>query len=318
MSKFGVHYIDYYIPGEELSMKDLIDGIDIKAIPTAFAGDKEEFASFIAEDLQLKSIRVENKLDGAEMIKRLIEKMFNSGVIRPEDIDLLILAQEPRKNQKNNLTQYLHYCCRMHNAEILNVSGNHCANIEAALDLATSVALRRGEINNILIMSYLKVDKLEDRIVGTYAIEGDAAGIMLVNNRGTKAHLSDITAISNSRLHDADRNSDNSLIHTKYYVKCLTEIIQKNALDDDKLQKIIIQNANTMLVSHCIDLVGLNEDKIFSLNFGRYGHFDCLDFLVNLKDIIESPDLEAGGRILSFGTGWAGTYIASLLSINQG
>ncbi len=83
------------------------------------------------------------------------------------------------------------------------------------------------------------------------------------------------------------------------------------------MEKIIIPNSNTLLVSQCLAAAGLKGDKLFMDNQGKYGHMDTVDFVINLKDLIESGTYKREGCIFSFGTGSTGTYISTLLSFDR-
>jgi 3-oxoacyl-[acyl-carrier-protein] synthase III len=316
MTDVGISYLDYYIPGEELSIGDFLAGINETSLPPNFK-DKAAYEKFIASVLELKSVRIETRRAEPEMLGVLLEKMFSRHDIEPADIDLVILAQEPLLSQMRNLAQFIQYSYKMSRAYAMHTSGNLCTNIEVALDTACSLLDSREDLNNILIIGSIKVEKLEDRILGTYGIYGDGAGIMLVSRRDSKIKLLDNEILCDGSFYKVDLFADNTTIHSRNYLTSLNGLIGRNSLEDDMIDKIIVQNANPLLVSQCIALAGLDNDKIFSGNFGKYGHLDCLDFLVNLRDATrdDPDDPEPGEKlVLSVGIGWAGTYVSSLLS----
>lgn len=315
----GITYIDYYIPEEEMIITDLLENIDVKSVPPSFK-TKLEYAVFIESILKLKSIRVETKLDAADMIGVLIERMFNTQDVKAEEIDVVMFAQEPEAFRKKNLAKYLQHRFKMSNAYTVNVSGNLCANNEIALKIAGSLCRSHKDVNSILIVSAAKPESIDKRVFGTFAIAGDAAGIMLVSskNRGGKYNLRllDNVIMSDGSFHDVDVNVDSSLVHCKSYSMCIMELIKKNSLRDESIEKIIIPNANTMMISQCLAAAGLKTNKIFSNNIGKYGHMDCVDFPINLKDMLDEGIVNKNRYVFSFGTGSIGTYVSSLLSFN--
>lgn len=314
----GITYIDYYIPEEELAVTHFLEHIDVKSMPPGFK-NKQEYAMFIEGILKLKSIRVEPKLDAAGMMGQLVERMFNTQNIKPEEIDIIMFVQEPEVIARKNVAKYLQYEYKMNKAYTINVSGNHCANNEVALDLASSLLQQRKDLNNILVVSVSKMETLDKRVFGTFALVGDAAGLMLINNQNVGKYnlgLVDNEIISDGSFHDVNVNEDSSLIHCKSYSKCITDLVKKNSLSSEDIEKIIIPNANTLLVSQCLAAAGLDTKKIFSNNLGKYGHMDCVDFLINLRDMLDEGIVNKNRYIFSFGTGSAGSYISSLLSIN--
>jgi 3-oxoacyl-[acyl-carrier-protein] synthase III len=313
MTDVGISYLDYYIPGEELAIDDFLASIGETSVPPNFK-DKAAYEKFIASVLELKSIRIETRQAEPEMVGGLLEKMFSRPGIEPADIDLVILAQEPALSQMRNLAQFIQYSYKMSGAYVMHTSGNLCTNIEVALDTACSLMDSRQDLNNILIIGAIKVEETEKRIIGTYGIYGDGAGIMLVSRRDSKIKLLDSEILCDGSFYKGDLNADYTTIHSRNYLTTINNLIGRNSLENEMIDKIIIQNANPLLVSQCISLAGLDNDKIFSHNFGKYGHLDCLDFLINLKDAArDTPD--PGEKLaLSLGIGWAGTYVSSLLS----
>lgn len=311
----SVTYLDYYIPGEELPVESFLDTLTPGAIPGSFK-DKQEYAWFIENILKLKSIRVETKLDETGMVGGLLERMFETQDIKPGDIDLIIFAQDLEYVRQRNLAKCLQHQHGMKNAFTVNVTGNHCANIDVALKLVNSMSQEKSNLNHVLIVGVKKNNSVDDRIFGTYGILGDGAGIMVVSNKPGKYRLNliDSVVISDGSFHNVDLNTDTSVVHCQNYVKCIADLLEKNALNPDKIEKVVIQNANPLMISQCLASKGLTNDRIFADNQGKYGHLDCLDFLINLKDILDGQMKNKDGYILSFGTGYAGTYISSLLS----
>jgi len=313
MTDVGISYLDYYIPGEELSIGDFLANIAETSIPSNFK-DKAAYEKFIGSVLELKSIRIETRQAEPEMVGGLVEKMFSQHNIEPADIDLVILAQEPALSRMRNLAQFIQYSYKMSRAYVMHTAGNLCTNIEVALDMACSLMDSRQDLNNILILGAIKVEQPENRIIGTYGIYGDGAGIMLVSRSDSKIKLLDSQIFCDGSFYKINLNDDYTTIHSRNYLASINELIGRNALENEMIDKIIVQNANPLLVSQCISLAGLDNDKIFSDNFGKYGHLDCLDFLVNLKDVTRNAPESGEKLVLSVGIGWAGTYVTSLLS----
>ncbi|CAN5680189.1 ketoacyl-ACP synthase III [soil metagenome] len=311
-----IAHISYYVPENRLPVSELIKAIQRQDLPAVFA-DKDAYTKFITEELNVDSIRVEDSLSDKEMLTNTVEQIFTEGAAEPEEIDLIILAQEEDQRQKLNLGQYIQYEFELNNAYVLNIDGNHCANIDHALTLASQVANNNEQINNVLILGNVKVNKPKDRLVGTYGLLSDGSGAMLLKKGIKGPGLKSSRIISAGRFHDVNLDRDESLILCKYYVKTIKELLDRNNIAPDDVAHIITQNANPLLINQCLDMVGLDTEKIFTANQTKYSHLDCLDFLVNLKDL--STEIEATkneGLILSFGTGWAGSFIASFLSYN--
>ncbi len=129
--------------------------------------------------------------------------------------------------------------------------------------------------------------------------------------------LRDKVVISSARLHDVDINEDNSIVHCISYVKCISDLIKKTSINDNNIERILIQNANPLMITQCIASAGLDKNKIFTENTGKYGHMDYVDFTINLKDILDEGITDKDRYILTFGTGHTGSYVSCLFGYND-
>lgn len=311
----GISYIDYYLPTEELSISSLLSQIKNESVPNSFK-NKEDYEEFVKEELCLNSVRVETQLETYDMIDNVLSKMFESAVVKPEEVKLLLLAQEKGVKEKNNMAQYLQYKFKMKNAFVLNVNGNHCANVQVALNMANSIYSGDNSINKIAIISSSskKQELIDNRIIGSYGILGDAAGVVLLEQDSYKATMKDSVALNNGIFYKANSDDENFLLNCKYAQKCLEKIAQRNSITDEDISQIIIANSNSLMTEQIINSVGLDIDKIYRGGFGKYGHLDCIDFIVNLSDFLNS-NYEKRKHILVYNSGLAGSYVSSLLSV---
>jgi 3-oxoacyl-[acyl-carrier-protein] synthase III len=309
----GINYIDYYIPETELPIGELVRQLNVERIPKNY-GDRADYQAFAEAILQLQSIRVEARHSATEMLSGLLTRMFESHVVAPGNIDMIVLVREPRGTTGNNIAQELQFRFGMKNAFILNVSGNHCANIEVAI--ATVTHIRDADINNVLILNATITPDVNDRIIGSYGIMGDAAGVMLLGRECGVLSIKDTYVTSNGRLYEANVEQDNAMLHAKYLMKCVRGVLEKSEIKLSGIGKIVVQNGNPLLNAHVLTSAGLGVGKMYKRNLGKYGHLDSLDFLVNLKDICNDEEVKSGELILSLGMGWAGSYASLLFSKN--
>jgi 3-oxoacyl-[acyl-carrier-protein] synthase III len=277
-------------------------------------GSKEDYQIFIETVLGLEKINIENQLDKAEMLGLLIEKLFNTGKVVPAAIDLIIIVEEVRTNPTESLGKYLQHKFKMDNAFVLNVSGNHCANVAVAWDLVRAFS---GSLHNtILILNATSTEKSVDRIIGSYGLLSDGAGLMLLQNQSGICSLRDSVILSNGLLNKVDMNQDYSLIHLRYALGSIHKLLERNSIGPEKIKRVISQNANPLLLTNAMIEAGIDSRKIYMENLGRVGHMDSVDFIVNLKDILSANILEKDDYVLAFNMGWAGSYVSSLISIN--
>jgi hypothetical protein len=152
------------------------------------------------------------------------------------------------------------------------------------------------------------------RIVGTYAVHGDGAGLIYLT-KGSKdgVHIVGKHSYTNGLLHKADLDENNALILCKNYLACLSKFVSKFRLTNTDISKILIQNANHLLVAQCVASVGFDAQKLFLENVARFGHLNSIDFVVNLKSLMQQK--LSVPRLFSFGTGWAGSNICLLMEM---
>jgi 3-oxoacyl-[acyl-carrier-protein] synthase III len=312
MATPGIGYLDYYIPDQTLPVEGFLAQLEDKDIPVLFPG-KAEFGDFIDNVLRLDSIRIEEQMGETEMLEDLIQKMFDEQVVEPADVQLIILLFEDKIEGKKNPGHFLQYKFGMSNATILNLSGNHCANLDVAIGLAARLC--QGETRNILILSVTKKQSPEGRVVGTYGILGDGAALAIVRREDKVLDLKDQVMIAKGMLYEADMTKNNTLVHTRYIRKSVNEILRRNSLAAADIDKVVIQNANPLLQLQTLTEMNFDPKSVFTENIGRYGHLDTIDLVVNLHGVIGLPCSREGARILTIGLGWAGTYVATLFEI---
>lgn len=308
MKTLKVGYVDYYIPQNKKSIETYLNSLSDNHLPVVFE-DKEEYSEFIEEVLNQEEIRIEGELEPIEMMQKLLDDFLGSNLLTSEEVDLVIIAKESDKVRKN-IAHQLIFDNKLTNALPLSISGYQCANVEAAIQYCNKM-MSAGGIKNVLVLSYLKAQVDEHRIIGTYALESDGAGLLWLSTTTKNPLLTfeDGLLLNNPSLYAANKINDYSLIHCKYYTKALKNMFDGEVIKET-IQKVIIQNANTSLLQQCLNAYDL-EEKIFDSGVS-FGHTDCLDVIINLKKYINSKH---EGKVLCFGVGWLGGY--SILIFNK-
>lgn len=308
-----LNHIDYYIPTEELPIDTLLQKVSDAAIPKMFS-DRDEYTMFVKGILNLDSVRIETTLPKGDMIGALIEKMFERHIISPSDIDIIMVAQETTYDALSNLGHYLQFKHKMTNAYVMTISGNHCVNVEMALSAAAEMMKGNEQLKNILIVSATRTEDVNRRLLGSFGVYGDAAGILLMGRKEAGPYLLDKEILCHGEMYDVNMAKDNSITLCRLYLKCLKGLLNKRPTATETVAQVIIQNANPILTNQCLASVGFNDAKIFKKNAAKYGHLNQVDFIVNLKDVLTEQTLTKEDHIMSFGSGWAGTYITSLFA----
>lgn len=308
-----LNHIDYYIPAEELPIDTLLEKVPDAAIPKMFS-DRDEYTMFVKGILNLESVRVEPTLNKGDMIGGLIEKMFERRVVEPTDIDIIIVAQETATDALSNLGHYLQFKHKMTHAHVMTISGNHCVNVEMALSVAAEMMKGNEQLKNILIVSATRTEDINRRLLGSFGVYGDAAGILLMGRKEEGPYLLDKEILCHGELYEVNMVKDNSITLCRLYLKCLKGLLNKRPTAGETVARVLIQNANPLLTNQCLASAGFNDNKIFKKNLAKYGHLNQVDFIVNLKDVLAEQAFTKDDQIMSFGSGWAGTYIASLFA----
>src|SRR5256885_16979430 len=117
MNHTAIRCINYYVPERKLPVAELLEQVPDAKVPAAFPR-KEEYEFFIRNELKVKEVRVEDTLEDFEMLTGTVEKIFMDETIEPEEIDLILLAQESEQRQKDNLGQFIQYEFDLNNAYV--------------------------------------------------------------------------------------------------------------------------------------------------------------------------------------------------------
>lgn len=311
----GISYMDYYLPNTKLEMSTFLKSISADKVPKTFQ-NIEEYSMFVEVILGLENIRIEEHKNDFQMLETLIDKMFLTQPITAEQIDVIMVVQNNRPNQTINLGQCIQYKKNLKNAFVINLTGNQCTNVEVAISVARSMISGNNTFNNILILASNRIEDNEQRIIDSYGIYGDGAGLVMVSRDSLVEHV-DSNILCNGSLYDYKSNPEVNSVHSEYYMNCIKTILTRNSLDPTDIDKVIIQNANPLLITQCLSSIGIESERIFDKNLSSYGHLDCLDFIINLKDFIDFVKLDNKSTVLAFGVGFSGTYISSLYRLHN-
>lgn len=308
MTEIGIEYLDYYIPEKELTITSLVEGVSQEQIPEFF-NNKEEYLEYVNSMLGYESIRIEQEFCDVDLFTLLLDKMFKDQRVNPLAIDILVLCDESRFNQTRNIGQLLMYKFGIENAYTLTWSGNQCCNLEVAIQNLANMMKGSDMLNKVLILSNISTGLNENRIVDTYGIRGDATGLILLSKNAPLVYRGSCL-ITENVFYDSTVNKDMASLQQNILgsIQGLFDGIGESA---ENVSQVIIQNANPLLMMKCLQTVGIDDNKIYKKNLSKYGHLDCIDFIVNLKDYLQES-YKRLDKILTIGMGFSGTFISSL------
>jgi 3-oxoacyl-[acyl-carrier-protein] synthase III len=306
-----IEYLDCYLPETKLNLADcpdhLPDGI------SAYFCDRKDFLHFSTSVLCVDNIRVERRLDLEKMVMLLLDQYMQRQGAIVRTVKYLIIATDYSYDLKDFGHHILHQLA-LRSSSAFRVADNYCANIDIAIGLAATLLRSKQEPSRAIIISGAKLGNgLDGRVVGTYGILGDSAGItVLSNEKGSYlAEVSGQVVVTRGELAEMDLAQDNTLLHLQSYSTCLKELLSHSGLLPSMVDQVVIHNANQLLLQQVIKSCGISTRTINKSNLGKFGHLGTCDLVLNLKTILEQDD-KAAGNIVSLNLGIIGTYVSTL------
>lgn len=310
-SKVFINHLDYYVPRGRMVMEDFVNNISEEGV-SIFQG-KEKFKEYLEEFLPLEHLAVEEEYSLETILINLLKKNIQDGKIIPREIDYVILAFEYNEELKHFGHKIQESLGINEYANIVQLSGNYCANVDLAIGLAEKL-IRNCNINKrALIITGNKITLLEDRIVGTYGILGDGVGLISISNESENAQVEIIgqKALLKGELHKVDFTKDNTILHYQAYVESFTETLNENNIEPTDLSQVFLHNANVLLPKEAVKMCDVEETLFYDKNRFAYGHLDTVDFIMNLKDYLAEQKL-SNSYLASLSIGVTGTYVTTI------
>lgn len=301
----GISYIDYYLPKEELTIERFVETCDDKYFPKEYS-TKEEYALFLSTYLGLTSIRIEQEKSPEEMLSNLIDKFSTRKGSGNEKIDLVLIAHENDVDFTNSLLASK----GLDNVPYIQLKGNQCSNIEQAMILADSLLMTNDSISNIMILTWSHEMSAQNRIINTYALTGDGAGIIVYSREDIKLKLVKNWSHQNN---DPKYFNSNELQNEglSNFTLVIQDFVNKFGI---KVDKISLHNANVLLYKRWLFKRGFSSNLFFKDNEKKYGHLNTCDCIINLKDILTEYG-EEDKIVLHVGSGSNGSLRGILFEI---
>lgn len=311
----GIKYMDYYIPKDRLSVNELFECISEDVIRGYFSS-KEECLLYFKKTIGVKAIPIEKHKSEIEMYTSLIDKMLFKRIVSADEINLIITLEDAPTNYSGKEIQFIY---NFYNADTLNLGGNQCVNFEYAVTFADLLMRQDCTLQSVLIIGSVKHDNYASRITTNYSLNGDAAGIMLLNRDSPLLEVKDSYRHSDSRF--LENRKDSGGLVSSAIKELLAKVPQKEQ-NQTPFSAIITQNANISLILYQLVVSGYSTQKVFTKNISKYGHMNHLDYLINLQDVTEELRLTAANGhyddhyICSLGASLHGSFIITMLKTN--
>lgn len=308
-------HLDYLIPETKISVEEVIQSMDDTTMPTFFK-TKEDAISFYENILHLKDVADAKDRTEIHLFDELINRNIAEKKVIPSEIDLIIVIDDAlqRGTRIENFGQYIQHTYGFSKADVLVLSGNHCSNVEYAITYA-ELMLKSESINNILIVAANKVEQKSERVIENYAIMGDGVGIVVLSSKEEKGiKINGSHSLTYGAFYEANLAEISPILLYKNYALCISGLLKKYKISPSIFSEIILQNANVSAILECFKSLGFKTKKMNLDHISKYGHIDCVDFIINLKRVIDKkPASET--KIISFGNGYAGSNICLNLEV---
>jgi len=304
------NHLDYYIPTTKLFFDEHLSFFQNDN--DSIYDEGEKFLEFSEEMLNLKSVSIEKTLSLEDMALALIQKNIDNSKIIPEKIDYIFIAVD-FNDHLISFGHFIQHHFKMEKANVIRVADNFCANVDTAIGLAKRILKHEDKNKQILLITGCKLeDSLKNRILGSYGVMGDSVGIALMSCDESDA-LAEIKAqevVTKGVLHEVDFTKDNTILHYQTFAECVKKIIDNNNIIISDLRKVLMHNANHLLIETVIKSFGIDSAIIEKQNFGKFGHLGTTDLIFNLNTFIENSNC-TNGNVLAIQSGATGTYAAT-------
>lgn len=306
----NICHLSYYIPDNTVSIEQVINCYAKSELPPDFE-DKEELAFFFQRFVGLKEVHIDESLDEIQLIDKSFEKIGKNRSMLLSDIKLIVdFSCAPFFNFRN-CGHFIKYKYKLDNANVVNISGNLCANLDIALNYCSQLYNSKSRCK-ILFCGGTKIPQ-NRRLAGSFSIMGDSFGIIIADFAGNNFKLLDSEVLTAGELYCEQESENQSFIISRMHIDCLINLFARN--NKQQIKKIFIPNGFPVLIVQNLKKIGFEEDIIYTNNISK-GHFAYLDTLINIKDFtLDNPSFN--GKILTISVSYSGTIVASIYNINE-
>ena len=307
--KVGIAHIEYYLPEQVLTNDELA------LIYPEWSSEK------IFEKTGIKTRHISDKNESvADMAVKASQKLFSSGVVKPEEIDFVILAtQTPDYLLPTTACLVQDRLNIPHSAGALDINLGCSAYIYG---LALSKGLIQSKIANKILFitseAYTKHMDPMDKNVRTIFGDGAAASLIDANSSkilefdlGTDGSGYDKLILPN----DGNLFMDGPEIFNftiDVVPKIAKKLLQKNQLDFDEIDLFVFHQANKFMLDYLRKKIKIPENK-FYINMEDTGNLVSASIPVAFKRALEEKKIKKSNKIMlvGFGVGlsWGGVII---------
>lgn len=303
----GIFYLDYYLPNNFVTVKDVLDKNPYFVLPQNY-NSLDDYCKDYCNETKLDKISFENKYDMAEIFSELYVRFFETEKIDPAQISHQIYIDEIPN--EFGLAYYLHKKFGMVNATNLKVD-HSCVSSIISLDIfGNYLAQNKDDADKIVVLLSSNIFKTLEDHFSPYTVCGDAAGIIALKNKPVEFEILDCVSradglFSYNAYHKVEQMAFNQLLTYRKGIKTIDELLKRNQLTMEDIRVIIPQNVNHFLNVTIANMLKVPFDKVFTNNLSNGGHLGDVDIIRNFKDCLNSYSISEGELILLYGLGAA-------------
>ena len=301
----GIAATSYYLPPKELSIEELGDQVGMSA------ERRQKFRHVHG----LRSVRVCDGEDAADLAVKAAEQLFKKQQVDPDEVDLVIAyhtlyitSLEPR-----TLVGEIQHRLRLKQSVGFSISGQYCASIISALRVARSL-IASGAARTALLIGVDSFAGSLKREIDDITLQGEGATAALVRK---DCRTNRVLALSNTVEGSLFRGisctaEENERFNLLYFLtsrRIIRSTLNSLSLTLDDIRLIIPHNINYSSWFRLLDQLKCPRDKFYGDNIGRYGHICGSDLMINLTDITTQERLKRGDYamllVVGLGASWA-------------
>lgn len=306
----NINYLTYYIPKNKVSINDIIDCYEESELPEEFS-DKQELIYFFERFVGLSEVYIDNDIDEIELIDKAFSKLDIKAQSSLCDIKLIVDFSCSPFFRLKNCGHYIKYKYGLKSANVINMSGNLCANLDVALGFFSKQYVPQPG-SKILFCGGTKIPQ-NKRLAGSFSIMGDSYGIIIADFIGNNLELLDSEIQTVGDLYKEQKSENQALIMSRMHVDCLESLFARH--DKKQIKKVFIPNGFPILITQSLKRIGFEENDIYTKNITK-GHFAYLDSLINVQDFMsDNPDFT--GEILVISVSYSGTIVGTIYKKNK-
>ena len=284
----------------------------------------------------IKERRISTGENTSELAAKAALKALKNSNIKPEDLDLIILATITPDAFMPSTACLVQAQIGAVNALCFDITAA-CSGFIYGLDVATAM-LKSGNKKTALVIGSETISKILDwKDRSTCILFGDGAGAAVLKiseesgisefysgSDGTKGEFLSTYAVPlKNPFVEPEATQNRSVVKmngkevfkfaTRIMSECIRNVIKNNGETLDSIKYIIPHQANLRIIEYTAKKLEINIDKFF-INLESYGNTSSASIPIALDELNSRGLLKSGDKIILVGFGGGLTYASVLIT----